>query len=103
MRLEDFMMFDRLLLLLAITLAALVSGPAQAWRHGAWWGPGLFVAIPPPVYNGSPSGDYPAPRPAPPGGGCYARAYVCPLDQPGPRGAPCSCPTDNGRVWGRIG
>ncbi len=94
---------DRLLLVLALTLAALVPGSAQAWRHGGWWGPGVVVVIPPPVYYAPPYGyDY-VPRWVPSGAGCYAGAYVCPLDQPGPRGEPCSCPTNTGRAWGRIG
>ena len=38
-------MSARILLLLGITFAALVPGPAQAWRHGGWWGPGVFIAI----------------------------------------------------------
>jgi hypothetical protein len=97
-------MSGRLLLLLAIALATVAPRPAQAWRHGGWWGPGVIIAVPPPVYYGPPSGYYYyAPRPAPPGEACYAGAYVCPLDQPGPRGEPCSCPTNNGRAWGRIG
>ena len=96
-------MSGRIVLLLGIIFAALVPGPAHAWRHGGWWGPGVFIAIPPPIYYTPAPGYYYAPRPAPAGEACYAGAYVCPLDQPGPRGEPCSCPTNNGRAWGRIG
>ena len=88
-----------------VTLAALPS-PAHAWRHWGWgWGPGIIIAppvfiAPPPVYYAPPPSYY-APRAA--GEACYAGPYVCPLERPGPQGAPCSCPTNNGRAGGRIG
>ena len=93
--------------------ALLVPSTAQAWWHrggGFFFGPPIIVGPPiyigPPVYVGPPV--YAAP-PAYYGGGpagqaCYAGPYICPLDAPGPRGAPCSCPTNqNGRAGGRVG
>ena len=72
------------------------------------------IYVPPPVYAVPPV--YAAPSPAAPspaapssaapstGQTCYAGQYVCPLTQPSPTGAPCSCPTnDSGRVGGRVG
>ena len=92
---------------------ALLPGTAQAW----WRGPGLFfygppiVVGPPVIYAPPPPVVYappppvvydPAPAYAPAGQACYAAAYVCPLDQPTPAGGPCSCPTNNGRAYGRA-
>lgn len=96
----------RVAILLAVAIAAFVlPGTAFAWRHGGWgWG-GVFIGPPillapaVPVYD--PYYRYAPPPPA--GEACYAGAWVCPLDQPGPRGAPCTCPTNQGRVGGRIG
>ena len=97
------MMMRILVGLVAVAVMAL-PGTAQAWRHWGWWGPGIIVAVPPPVYYGPPPGYYYAPPPPRAAGqACYAGAYVCPLDEPGPLGAPCSCPTNNGRAGGRIG
>ena len=100
----------RVIVLRSLTLAALVAAfvapsPAQAWyRHGwGWgWGPPIVVVpyAPPPVYYGAPPVAYYS-RPA--GQACYAGPYVCPLDQAGPVGAQCSCPTNGKtRSWGQI-
>lgn len=94
------------LLVAAAFAIVAVPAPAFAWRHGGW-GPGVFIGIVPPVvvappgYYYAPPAYYYAPQPA--GQACYAGPYVCPLDQPGPMGAPCSCPTNTGRAGGRIG
>jgi hypothetical protein len=100
-------MMSRLLPIAAAVAVLALPGHAHAWR--VWgWGPGIYVGIPapivvaPPVYYGPPVAYYPPPPPRA-GQACYAGAYVCPLDQPGPMGAPCSCPANNGRVGGRIG
>ena len=99
---------SRLLLILAVVLAVTaLPQTAHAWRHWGW-GPGIYLGIAPPIILGPPV-YYAAPpyygshyaRPA--GEACYAGPYVCPLDQPGPLGAPCSCPTNGGRAGGRIG
>lgn len=94
---------SRVLIVLLAVAAASLPGTAQAWRGWYGYGP-VFVAPPvfigPPVYYGAPV-YYPPPRPI--GEACYAGAYVCPLDHPGPVGAPCSCPTNGGRAGGRIG
>jgi hypothetical protein len=95
-------MFSRRARFLAIAVAAAIVAapmPALAWRHWGW-GPGVVIGIPPPVVV-APPGYYYAPPPA--GQACYAGPYVCPLDQPGPIGAACSCPTNTGRAGGRIG
>jgi hypothetical protein len=100
---------------LAVVLVALALGglasPSAAhawWRGGIGFGfvpfapyPAPYYYPPPPVYYAPPPAYYP-----PPAGGqaCYARAYTCPLAQPTPVGALCSCPTnDSGRVGGRVG
>ena len=103
----------RVIVLRSLALAALVAAfaapsSAQAWyRHGWGWGPSVvivpYLAPPlyyaPPVYYASPPVYYS--RPA--GQACYAGPYVCPLDQAGPVGAQCSCPTNgNTRSWGQI-
>jgi len=99
-------------------------GGGGAWHGGGWgggccWGGGgVFLGfVPPfyyapPVYIGPPVVYAPPPvygAPAPgyapgPAGGtsCYAGAYVCPLENPGPAGAPCTCPTNTGRVAGAV-
>jgi len=94
----------RILIVLSVALATVFPGPAYAWRHGGWWGPRVVIGVPLPYYYGPAPGYYYAPSyPYAAGQACYAGAYVCPLDQPGPQGAPCSCPTNNGRVGGRVG
>jgi hypothetical protein len=99
--------------------ALLAPQPANAWWRGGGWfyGPAIVVGppviyAPPPVIYGQPGAVYapgqvysPAPGyvPAGPAGqACYASAYVCPLDQPTPVGGPCSCPTNQGRAYGRA-
>ncbi len=105
-------MFARSVLVFGALVALAWPGTAHAWRHWGWWGPGVIVTVPPPMfypppYYGPPPGYYGPPSYAAPqmpsGEACYAGAYVCPLDQPGPQGAPCSCPTNHGRAGGRIG
>ena len=61
-----------------------------------FYAPWVAFAPPPVVYA-------PPPSAAGPAGRCFAGAYVCPPDRPGPVGAPCSCPTNTGRAAGRIG
>jgi hypothetical protein len=99
-------MFKRLLAIAAVIAITALPGTAHAWRGGWGWGPGIVIGIPPvvvapPAYYYPPPGYYYAPPAA--GQACYAGPYVCPLDQAGPRGAPCSCPTNSGRAGGRIG
>ena len=48
-----------------------------------------------PMPGRSPSGP-------PIGSSCYAGSYICPLDNPGPAGAPCTCPTNSGRIAGQV-
>jgi hypothetical protein len=87
-------------LLIAVTAGIVaVPAPALVWRHWGW-GTKIAVGIPPPVVV-APPGYYYTPPPA--GQACYAGPYVCPLDQPGPIGAPCSCLTNTGRAGGRVG
>jgi hypothetical protein len=81
----------------------------------------VVVAPPPPVYYAAPPVAYYAPAPAvvatpapavavtaaptyasAAGQGCYAGAYVCPLEQATPVGADCSCPANEGRVAGQV-
>jgi hypothetical protein len=81
----------------------------------------VVVAPPPPVYYAAPPVAYYAPAPAVVatpapavavtpaptyasalGQGCYAGAYVCPLEQATPVGADCSCPANEGRVSGQV-
>jgi hypothetical protein len=64
--------------------------------------PPLYAPPPPPPVTYLPQPDY-GPAPFPSAGRCYAGAYVCPPERPGPAGAPCSCPTNTGRARGRIG
>ncbi len=110
-------------------VCACVAGtrPAQAWWRGGWGG-GFVVGIappayyyPPPAYYAPPAYYYPppvtyAPPPAyyapPPASytpldgaaaqrGCYAGAYVCPLERVVPVGGACSCPVGgNARIGG---
>jgi hypothetical protein len=110
---------------LLATLAAPL--PAHAWWRGGGFGVGLAAGTlfglavpaltapgyyyPPPVYYAPPPVYYaPPPAYAAPGyvapasgQGCYAGAYVCPLDRPSPVGSPCSCPSNQGRAYGRTG
>jgi hypothetical protein len=67
-----------------------------------YYGPRVVYA---PPYYYPPPVVYAAPPTyaAVPAGRCFAGAYVCPLDRPGPVGAPCSCPTNTGRTAGRTG
>ena len=95
-------MVKHLLPLAALLAIIAMPGTAHAWRHGGW-GSGVFIGIAPPLYYGPPGYYYAPPPPPPAGEACYAGPYVCPLDQPGPMGAPCSCPTNHGRAGGRIG
>ena len=106
-------------LLAGLALAALaVPTPAQAWwRGGVFFGfppvvpyyyPPPPVVYPPPVIYAPPPAAYPpyAPPPPPPqqaGPACHAGAYVCPLETPAAAGAPCTCPTNTGRIAGRVG
>jgi hypothetical protein len=104
------------LAMLASVGVALIPAPAQAWWHG-----GIFIApvpfvLPPvapyyPPYYPPPPPYYVAPPPASyatpygdsgPGQSCYAGPYVCPLDRASPIGAPCTCPTNTGRVAGNV-
>jgi len=104
---------------------------ANAWGwHGGgggwgWHGGGVFFGFPGPIYVGPPvvyaappvvyaappvvyapgQPVYAAPgygAPAPIGSSCYAGAYICPLENPGPAGAPCTCPTNSGRIAGQV-
>ena len=109
------------------------AAPAQARWGGGWgigigimpppvyigpppvyYGPPPVYYAPPPAYYAPPPGyapppdyvpppDYAPSLGGPPGQTCYAGPYVCPLDQPVPAGGPCSCPTNQGRAWGRAG
>ena len=104
-------------LLAVLVLAGIAPAPALAWWRGGvaigivppplFFGPPVYVA-PPTVYYSPPPVVY-APPPfyiAPPprfAQTCYAGAYICPLQQPGPAGAPCSCPAYQGRAYGRAG
>jgi hypothetical protein len=100
----------RFLLAAGLALAA-VAAPSAA--H-AWWRGGIYFGFPPVVVAPYPY-YYPAPYyppvyyPPPPesaqpaGQACYAGPYVCPLEGPVAAGAPCSCPTNNGRAAGRAG
>jgi len=108
-------------LLVAAVLCGAVMAPASAnaWGwHGGWgggWGwrgggvyfgfPGPIYVGPPVVYAGPPVVYAPGPpvyaAPAPTAAAsCFAGAYICPLENPGPGGAPCTCPTNTGRVAG---
>ena len=95
----------RVLALAALVAALATPVPAQAgWRHGWGWGPGIVFVPPiylaPPVYYAAPPVVYYS-RPI--GQACYAGPYVCPLNQPGPVGVQCSCPTNQGnRSFGQV-
>ena len=96
--------------------ALAVATPAKAWRGSGvfigvspfFYGPPVF--FPPPVFY--PPVFFPQPVYSPPmflarpnnlsSQSCNAGPYVCPLSPPGPVGAPCSCPTDRGRIAGRA-
>ena len=83
---------------------ALLPGVANAWWRGGYYGPGVIFVAPPPVYYAPPVIYAPPPVYAPPmaGGTCYAGAYICPLEQATPVGGGCSCPTHQGRAYGRA-
>jgi hypothetical protein len=97
-------------------LSALVApSKAEAWWRGGLWvgvpGPLYFappVYAPPPVYYAPPPVVY-APPPfyvSPPArysSTCYAGPYTCPMESAGAAGSPCSCPANQGRVYGRAG
>jgi hypothetical protein len=108
------------LLLSAFALVAALALPSPA---RAWWRGGVFFAFPPvvpyyypppvvypppPVVYYPPVYPPPPPYPAAPQAGagapsCRAGAYVCPLETPAAIGAPCSCPTNTGRIAGQVG
>lgn len=90
----------------ALTLGLIaVPHEAQAWWRGgygygggfAFFGPRVYIG-PPVVY--APPQVYYAPAPVYAARGCFAGAYVCPLERPSPINATCSCPTNNGRAYG---
>jgi len=94
------------LALAAGAAALLAAGAAQAHWHGSG---GFYVGVAPPLYAPA----YPYHRPyhyappvyhAPPAAteGCYAGAWVCPLEAPAHVGMPCACPTGRGQAWGRA-
>jgi hypothetical protein len=73
-----------------------------------FFGPAFYpppvVYAPPPVFY-PPPGPYAAPYAAPAaasGPRCVAGLYICPVDRPGPVGAPCSCPSEHGRQPGTV-
>lgn len=110
-----------------VTLA--IPQNADAWWRGGvfmgispapfvwgphYWGPRYYapyyyappvVAYPPPIYAPPPAyvpaPSYSTPRAS--GPACYAGQYVCPLARPAPAGADCTCPSEGGRVPGRVG
>ncbi len=78
---------------------------APAYPVYPYYAPRAFY---PPLYGPPPYGPpvvyAPPPYAAvPPSGRCFAGAYVCPLAQLAPVGAPCSCPANIGRIAGRTG
>jgi hypothetical protein len=100
---------------LATLSAVLAPTPAQAWwRGGVWVGvaPPLYYAppyYPPPVYYAppppvvyTPPGFYGSQQPQY-SQSCYAGPYTCPLQPPAPAGSACSCPSNQGRAYGRAG
>ncbi len=73
---------------------------APAYPAYPYYAPPAFY---PPPY-GPPVVYAPPPYAAvPPSGRCFAGAYVCPLAQLAPVGAPCSCPANTGRIAGWTG
>ena len=91
---------------LAAAAMAVLLGAGAAEAH--WRGNGsVYLGMGPYPYS-----PYPTYRPyyAPPAyyaplaatEGCYAGAYVCPLEGPAAVGMPCSCPTGRGQAWGRA-
>jgi hypothetical protein len=70
-----------------------LSGAAAGQGH--WRGGGFVGAVPHGYYH-------PPPPPPVADEGCYAGAYVCPLDRPAVVGEPCACPTAQGMAWGRA-
>jgi hypothetical protein len=90
-------------LAMATVLLAGTAAAQPRWGGGVHfgWGPPPFHHphhYPPPYY-GAPH--YPPPAPVA-SEGCYAGAYVCPLEGPARVGMPCSCPTGQGQAWGRA-
>lgn len=84
----------------AFTLAGWTSRHYRPWRH---YYPPVPYYYPPPGYYYPPPGWYPAPV-GPPSWSCYAGPYMCQLDEPVPKGAPCFCPVnDKTRVRGYAG
>ena len=113
-------------LLMALLAGCALAGMAEA---RGYLGGGVHVGVAPPGFVGPPVYVSPYPHrqydhpyydrrryypPAPyyavPGPysrpaaseGCYAGAYVCPLEAPSLVGMPCSCPTTQGPAWGRA-
>ncbi|MCC6717008.1 MAG: hypothetical protein IT555_03915 [Acetobacteraceae bacterium] len=100
---------------LVVTIAMVLAGLAAATPAPAHGRVGVYFGMVPPVYLSPYPYPYPYPRPyypphpyyaapAPPAAteGCYAGPYVCPLEGPSAVGMPCSCPTTQGRAWGRA-
>ena len=79
--------------LLAVSLLAPASGAVAHWR----WGGGMAWG---PAYPHDAPHHYAPPPPA--SEGCYAGAWVCPLDRPALVGQPCGCPTGQGTAWGQA-
>ena len=104
-----------------VVAVVVLAACGEAAARGYWSG-GVYFGVPPvvispygysrPYYGAEP---YYAPpyyaqpyhaqpyhaRPAA-SEGCYAGAYVCPLEGPSVVGMPCSCPTVQGPAWGRA-
>jgi hypothetical protein len=80
--------------LLAWGLAGVLALGGAAAAQGHWRGGGFVGAVP--------YGHYHPPPPPVAEEGCYAGAYVCPLDRPAVVGEPCGCPTAQGTAWGRA-
>lgn len=102
--------------LLVLGVLAGCAWIAAAEARGGHWAGGVYVGVAPPVYLSPFPQPYYAPRhyypPVPyhaapysrpaASEGCYAGAYVCPLEGPALVGMPCSCPTIQGPAWGRA-
>lgn len=74
----------------AFAVAACGAAAAQGyWRGGVYVGAGPYSYHPPPT-------------PVVASEGCYAGAWVCPLERPAYVGAPCACATGQGTVWGQA-
>ena len=89
-----------------VVAVAVLAGCGGAGARGYWSG-GVYFGVPPvvvspygylrPYYGPEPYYSRPAASE-----GCYAGAYVCPLEAPSVVGMPCSCPTVQGPAWGRA-